>query len=40
MGTYIYCYFTDELSTAVAFVLFTISVAITPSCKYELFWQN
>lgn len=38
MGTYMYCYSTDELSSAVAFMLFTIPVAISPSCKYELLW--
>lgn len=34
-----YCYLTDELSTAVAFVLLTIPITISPSCKYE-FWSG
>lgn len=40
MSTYLCCYLSDDLSSAVDAVLCTNPVAISPSCKYELIWQN
>ena len=35
-----YCYLPDDLPSVVAAALCIILVAVSPSYKYELIWQN